>query len=188
MKLFTNILNFYIIFIIINIVLTKKSKNKPKCCIGTENFGIGLYSTGMSCSDMITCCPSGSTCSSGKCILMKYKRRRRKIRRNYKNYEEKSKGKDEKDSGPEIKNGDEIIKPIKIERTPTFNGPVKINWETFTKCLADSGSKEQVVKDIISDYKKKQESSAMKKVFGELKKNSPLIIECLNKQEHLLNK
>ena len=62
---------------------------------------------------------------------------------------------------------------------------MKINWETFTKCLKDSGSEEQFVKDIISDYKKKKENSAMKTVFSELKKNTPLIIDCLNNQEHL---
>ena len=185
MKLLINILNLYILFTIINIILSKKVKNKPKSCIGTENFGINLYSTGMSCSDMINCCPSGTICSSGKCILIKKKRRRR-ISRNYKNYEEKEKIKDRKESGPEIINGDEVIKPIKIEKRPTFNGPVKINWKTFTECLKDSGSEEQVIKDIINDYKKKQESNAMKKVFNELKKNTPLIVDCLNKQEHLI--
>ena len=186
MKLLINILNLYILFIIINIILSKRPKKKPKCCIGSENFGINLYSTGMSCSNMINCCPSGSICSSGKCILIKDKKRRRRISRNYKNYEEKGRIKDGKESGPEIINGDEVIKPIKIEKTPTFNGPVKINWNTFTECLKDSGSEEQVIKDIISDYKKKQESNAMRKVFSELKKNSPIIVDCLNKQEHLI--
>ena len=187
MKFLTTIVYLYILFNIINVILSKKTKRKPKCCIGTEEFGIGLYSTGMSCSDMINCCPSGSFCSSGKCVLMNNKRaRRRKISKNYKNYEEKKEIKINKDEGPLIKDGDEIIKPIKIEKKPTFSGPVKINWKTFTQCLKDSGSEDPIIKDIINDYKKKKESNAMKKVFDELKKNTPIIVECLNQQEHLI--
>ena len=34
--------------------------------------------------------------------------------------------------------------------------------------------------------RKKKESNAMKKVFDELKKNTPIIVECLNQQEHLI--
>ena len=187
MKFMINFFYFYIFLTIIDIILTKKSKSiKPKCCIGSENFGIGLFSRGISCSDMINCCPSGSRCSSGKCIPINNnkKGKRRKISKKQKNYEEKSNENIEK--GPEFRKGDEIIKPVKIERKPTFSGPVKINWVTFTKCLKDSGSEEQFVKDIISEYKKKKESSAMKIVVGELKKNTPLIIECLNNQEHLV--
>ena len=178
-------MNLFIIFILIGIIISKKIKPKPKCCIGSENFGINLYSTGVSCSDMINCCPSGSICSSGRCVLINKKRRRKKTIKAYKNYEEKDNSKKEED-GPYIKQGDEIIKPKKIERKPSFNGPVKINWETFTKCLKDSNSQEQIVKDIIKDYKDKKESNAIKKVFAELKKNTPLIVECLNKQEHLV--
>ena len=177
-------MNLLIIFILLGIILSKKVNPKPKCCKGSENFGINLYSTGVSCSDMINCCPSGSICSSGKCILIKKRRRKRSIK-SYKNYEEKDKLKEE-DNGPYIKDGDKIIKPTKIERKPTFSGPVKINWETFTKCLKDSGSQEQIIKDIINDYKNKKESNAMKKVFAELKKSTPLIVDCLNKQEHLV--
>ena len=178
-------LNIYIFFIFVDVTLLKKlnPKSKPKCCIGTENFGINLYSTGVSCSDMINCCPSGSICSFGKCILINKKRRRR-ITRSKKDFEKKNIN--DKDEGPTFKKGDEIIKPIKIEKQPTFSGPVKINWKTFTKCLKESGSKEQVILDIISDYKNKKENNAMKKVFSELKNKSPLIIECLNKQEHLV--
>ncbi len=178
MKLF----NILIIFITLSIIISKKTNIKPKCCIGTEDFGIGLYSTGVSCSDMINCCPSGYVCSSGKCISIKRKRRR-KIK-NYRNYEENEIKKE--DNGPTIKDGDEVIKPMKIEKKQAFNGPVKINWKTLTECLKESGSKDQVIKDIINDYKKKQESKAMKKVFEELKNNNPLIIECLNKEEHLV--
>ena len=174
-------LNFFIILSVLVIISSKRNK-KPKCCVGTEDFGIGLYSTGVSCSDMINCCPSGSSCSSGKCISIKRKRRKRI--RNYKNYEESEIKK--VDNGPVIKEGDELIKPLKIEKKPSFNGPVKINWKTLTECLKESGSKDQVIKDIINDYKQKQESKAMKKVFSELKNNNPLIIECLNKEEHLV--
>ena len=188
MKLLKNFLTIFIFLIFSNVISPKKERNKPKCCIGSENFGIGLYSTGESCIDMINCCPSGSICSSGKCISKNNrKRRRRKISKNNIYKEEKGNNLDNNDGGPKIKNGDEIIKPIKIERKPTFNGPVKINWKTFTQCLKDSDSKDQIIKDIISDYNKNQESNAMKKVFAELKKNTPLIIECLNKQEHLKN-
>ena len=189
MKMVTNLLFYlYLLFNIFEIILTKKVKPKhqQKCCLGTETFGIGLYSTGMSCSDMINCCPSNHFCFSGKCISRNNKKRR-KITRNWKNYQEKKSNKDNKDDdGPEIRNGDETIKPIKIERKPTFNGPVKINWKTFTQCLKDSKSEEKVIKDIINDYKKNKESDAMKKVFTELKKNSPIIIDCLNNQEHLV--
>ena len=190
MKSFTKFFNLYLFFVIFELISTKKAKNKPKCCIGTENFGIGLFSTGMSCSDMINCCPSGTFCSSGKCIL-RNKNKKRRITRKWKNYEEKSNSKgnnnkNDNDEGPTFKYGDEIIKPTKIERKPTFSGPVKINWKTFSQCLIDSNSEEQVIKDIIKDYKRKKESDAMKKVFAELKKSSPIIIECLNSQEHLV--
>ena len=190
MKSFTKFFNLYLFFVIFELISTKKAKNKPKCCIGTENFGIGLFSTGMSCSDMINCCPSGTFCSSGKCIL-RNKNKKRRITRKWKNYEEKSNSKGnnnnyDNDEGPTFKYGDEIIKPTKIERKPTFSGPVKINWKTFSQCLIDSNSEEQVIKDIIKDYKRKKEGDAMKKVFTELKKSNPIIIECLNSQEHLV--
>ena len=188
MKTLIQIIYFYILLNIIDIILTKEIKSiKPKCCVGSENFGIGLYSSGVSCSDMINCCPSNSRCYSGKCIPINSnkKGRRRKISKKHKNSEEKKSIGQNTEEGPEFRSGDEIIKPVKIERKPTFSGPVKINWETFTKCLKDSGSEEQFVKDIISDYKKKKENSAMKTVFSELKKNTPLIIDCLNNQEHL---
>ena len=189
MKSFPKIFNLLLFFVIFELISTKKAKHKPKCCIGTETFGIGLYSTGMSCSDMINCCPSNTFCSSGKCIRNNMKKR--KITKKWKNYEEHSKpnnnnNRNGNDDGPIFRNGDEIIKPTKIERKPTFSGPVKINWKTFSKCLIDSKSEEQVIKDIIEDYKKKKEGAAMKKVFAELKKNSPIIIDCLNSQEHLV--
>jgi hypothetical protein len=188
MKILINIFYFYILLTLIDIILTKKNKSlKPKCCKGSENFGIGLYSRGVSCSDMINCCPSGYLCSSGKCIpINKNKRGKRRKISKYKNNEDKKDNNENIDKEPEFMKGDEIIKPVKIEKKPTFTGPVKINWETFTKCLTDSGSKEQYVKDIIREYKKKKESSAMKIVFSELKKNTPLIIDCLNNQEHLV--
>ena len=178
-------LYIYTLCIFIDIALLKKvnPELKSKCCIGSENFGVNLYSTGVSCSDMINCCPSGSICSYGKCTLINKKRKRRIIR-NKKGFEKKTINNE--NEGPTIKKGDEIIKPKKIERQPTFSGPVKINWKTFTECLKDSGSKEQIILDIISDYNNKKENNAMKKVFSELKKNSPLIIECLNKEEHLI--
>ena len=190
MKSFSKFFNLYLFLVILGLISTKKAKNKPKCCIGTETFGIGLYSTGMSCSDMINCCPSGTFCFSGKCIL-RNKNKKRKITKNWKNYEEHSKPKNNNnkgsdDDGPTFKYGDEVIKPTKIERKPTFTGPVKVNWKTFSKCLIDSNSEEQVIKDIIKDYKRKKEGDAMKKVFAELKKNSPIIIDCLNAQEHLV--
>ena len=103
-----------------------------------------------------------------------------------KNKNKNKKVEENKDKGPEIKVGNEKIKPIKIERKPAFNGPVKINWKTFTKCLKEKDSKEQIIQDIISDYKKKKEGNAMKKVYTELKKENPIIIDCLNNQEHLI--
>ena len=63
-------IDLFIIFIIIGIILSKKRNPKPKCCKGSENFGINLYSTGVSYSDMINCFPSDSICSSGRCILI----------------------------------------------------------------------------------------------------------------------
>ena len=186
MIILKNILTIFLNFSFLNVILSKEIGNKPKCCIGSENFGIGLYSSGESCIDMINCCPSGAICSSGRCIFKNNKKRRRKISKNYRTKEKKEINlEDNNDKGPIIKNGEEIIKPKKIERKPTFNGPVKINWKTFTECLKDRGPEDQIAKEIINDYNKKQESSAMKKVFAELKKNTPLIIECLNQQEHL---
>ena len=126
---------------------------------------------------MITCCPSGTYCNKeGKCIKNKIKKIKRKIK-------EKK----------EIINDDDI-KPIKIEpeiikkeekEKKGFNGPVRINWKTLTKCLKESKSKEPIIKEILDSYKNNNENEAMKKVFSELKKNSPIIIDCLNKQEHL---
>ena len=126
---------------------------------------------------MITCCPSGTYCNKeGKCIKNKIKKIKRKIKKK-----------------KEIINDDEI-NPIKIEpeiikkeekEKKGFNGPVRINWKTLTKCLKDSKSKEPIIQEILDSYKNNNENEAMKKVFSELKKNSPIIIDCLNKQEHL---
>ena len=178
MKILFRIINLLIINNLFQLIYSHKNNPSPKCCKGSENFGIGLYISGTSCSDMITCCPSGTYCSSGKCKKRKIKR----IRKSHNN-DDISKPKDEE--GPTIKVGDEIIKPQKLERKPVFKGPVKINWETFTSCLEKSGSKEKIILDIIQDYKNKKESDAMRKVFSELKNDSPLIIDCLNNQEHL---
>ena len=52
----------------LELYLRKNLIIKPKCCMGTETFGIGLYSRGMSCSDMINCCPFNTFCSNGACI------------------------------------------------------------------------------------------------------------------------
>ena len=182
MKSITKFFNLYLFLVIFELISSKKTKNKPKCCIGTETFGIGLFSTGMSCSDMINCCPSGTFCSSGKCIL-RNKNKKRKITRNWKNYEEKSNSKNnnkknDNDDGPTFKVGDEIIKPTKIERKPTFSGPVKINWKTFSQCFIDSKSEEQVIKDIIKDYKRKKESSSVRFPMRNLKRAKALLCRC----------
>ena len=162
--------------ITINIIASSSSNILPKCCIGSESFGVNSYSLGMSCLDMVNCCPSGTYCvKEGKCVKNRNKKMKRKIK--------KSKIK---------KNNDDIAEPKieaetdkKEEKPKRFNGPVRINWKTLNQCLIESKSKEPIIKEILDDYKKKKESDAMKKVFSELKKNSPIIIECLNKQEHL---
>ena len=167
----------FIFLILIKLISLKSLSLQPKCCLGSESFGINEYSLGMSCLDMITCCPSGTYCNKeGKCIKNKIKKIKRKIKKK-----------------KEIINDDEI-KPIKIEpeiikkeekEKKGFNGPVRINWKTLTKCLKDSKSKEPIIQEILDSYKNNNENEAMKKVFSELKKNSPIIIDCLNKQEHL---
>ena len=172
MKTLKLILNIYTFFsLLIKIISLPVSNLLPKCCIGSESLGVNLYSLGMSCSDMINCCPSGTYCyKDGKCV--KNKKIKRKIKKNKNNNIHATK------IEPEIIKKEEKPKP-------SFSGPVRINWKTFTKCLIDSKSKDPIIKEILDDYKKKKETNAMKKVFSELKKNSPLIIECLNKQEHL---
>ena len=175
MKVLKFVLNIYTFFsILINIISSPRSDIQPKCCSGSESFGVNIYSLGTSCSDMINCCPSNSRCTKeGKCLKNKTKKLKRKIKKN-KNIEEVNAIRIE----PEI---------VKKEEKPKkgFNGPVKINWKTLTKCLIQSKSKEPIIQEILESYKNKNESDAMKKVFSELKKGSPIIIECLNKQEHL---
>ena len=51
--------------------------------------------------------------------------------------------------------------------------------------MTDSKSKEAIILDILNTYKKGKEGDAMKKVFAELKNNNPIIVDCLNNQEHL---
>ena len=121
---------------------------------------------------MINCCPSGTDCNKeGKCVKNKYKKIKRKIKKNRKNKENEVEA--------------DKLEPKKEKKKPNFSGPVRINWKTLTKCLGESKFKEPIIKEILDDYKKNKESEAMRKVFSELKKNSPIIVECLNKQEHL---
>ena len=143
----------------------------PKCCKGSEDFGVNKYNLGTSCSNKIICCPPGMYCyDNRKCVLNKYSRKKRKISRK-KNY----------DKDDEVKE----IKKKEIQPTKKFTGPVRIDWKTLTKCLTDSKSKEAIILDILNTYKKGKEGDAMKKVFAELKNNNPIIVDCLNNQEHL---
>ncbi len=105
-----------------------------------------------------------------KCVLNKYSRKKRKLSRK-KNY----------DKDDEVKE----IKKKEIQPTKKFTGPVRVDWKTLTKCLTDSKSKEAIILDILNTYKKGKEGDAMKKVFAELKNNNPIIVHCLNNQEHL---
>ena len=123
---------------------------------------------------MINCCPSETYCNKGgKCVKNKNKKIKRKIKKIRKNKEN------------EIEDNKIETKKEKEKKKPSFSGPVRINWKTLTKCLEESKSKEPIIKEILDDYKKNKESETMRKVFSELKKNSPIIVECLNKQEHL---
>ena len=173
MKSLKFILNIYTFFsILTKIILSTQSNLLPKCCLGSESFGVNSYSLGTSCSDMINCCPSGTYCNiGGKCVKNKNKKIKRKIKKNRKNKENETEA--------------DKIETKKEKKKPSFSGPVRINWKTLTKCLEESKSKEPIIKEILEDYKKNKESEAMRKVFSELKKNSPIIVECLNKQEHL---
>ncbi len=175
MKILNLRLNIYALFLsLINILLTK-SKFLQKSCLGTEAFSLNIYSLGTSCKDMINCCPTGTSCTKdGKCIKKKNKNKKRKL----------SKKRNNKDNIEPIKIEPEYVKKEEKNK-PGFKGPVRINWETLTKCLDESGNNEPTVKNIIKYYKSKKESDAMKIVFEELKKNSPIIVDCLNKQEHL---
>ena len=179
MKEINIILNIYTFLIILNKIISSKiSYIQPKCCVGSESFGLNEFSLGTSCSNMITCCPSGTHCNNeGICIKNKLKKAKRKIRKK-----------------KDINNEEDEIKPIRIEpeivkkeekQKKGFSGPVRINWKTLTKCLIKSKSKEPIIQEILDNYENNKESEAMKKVFSELKKNSPIIIDCLNKQEHL---
>ena len=170
-----------------------------KSCAGTGPNDYFFNYNGMSCADMIHCCPSDYYCVLGHCFprdKSKLKRRNKTSSHNHSSQQyrnekieinNKKKQKQKKIEARKIEA--ERIEPIKIEKEeakkPLFKGPVKINWKTFNQCLIDSNSEEEVIKEIIKDYKKKKESDAMKKVFTELKKNSPTIINCLNKQEKL---
>ena len=173
MKSLKFILNIYTFFsILTKIILSTPSSLLPKCCLGSESLGVNSYSLGMSCSDMISCCPSGTYCNKeGNCVKNKNKKIKRKIKKNRKNKENEIEA--------------DKIEDKKEKKKPSFSGPVRINWKTLTKCLEESKSKEPIIKEILDDYKKNKESDAMRKVFSELKKNSPIIVECLNKQEHL---
>ena len=167
MKVLKIIVNIYIFFFILIKIISTTSL--PKCCQGSESFGVNIYSLGTSCSDMINCCPSGTLCTKkGNCI------RNKKIKRKLKKY----KNKKEEDINK--------IEPEKEKKQKkSFNGPVRINWKSLNGCLLDSKSKEPIIKEIIDNYKNNKEKDAMKIVFSELKKENPVIIECLNKQEHL---
>ena len=176
MKSLKFILNIYTFFsLLTTIILSRPTNLLPKCCSGSESFGVNSYSLGTSCSNMITCCPSGTFCREGKCVKNLFKKIKRRIKKNRKN----------KDNEIESKKIEPDIGKKEEKKKPSFSGPVRINWKTLTKCLIDSKSKEPIIKEILDDYQKNKESNAMKKVFSELKKNSPIIVECLNKQEHL---
>ena len=173
LKLILNIYIFYYIFL--TLISLSSSNILPKCCLGSENFGINIFSLGTSCSDKINCCPSGTHCDKkGNCIKNKSRKKKRKIK----------KIKDKQNNEVEaIRIEPEIVK--KETKPKKFSGPVRINWKTFTRCLKESKSDDPIIKEILENYKKKKENDAMKIVFSELKKESPLIVECLNKQEHL---
>ena len=160
--------SFYLyIYIFISILIEISSNILPKCCLGSEDFGINKYSLGTSCSNKKTCCPSGTYCYKEKCVMNKYKRKKRKLSR-------KRNDNDDKDAHE-----------IKKKETKTFSGPVRIDWKTLTKCLTKSKSNEKNILEILNNYKKGKESDAMKIVFSELKNNNPIIVDCLNNQEHL---
>ena len=172
-----------------------QSKNL-KSCAGTGPNDYFINYNGMSCADMIHCCSSEYYCVLGHCIPKDKSKLKRRNQTNSHNYSSKQfreetvvvDNKQKQKKKPKKIEG-EKIKPIKIEREkakkPVFKGPVKINWKTFSQCLIDSNSDEKVIKEIVNDYKKKKESDAMKKVFTQLKNNSEVVINCLNKQEKL---
>ena len=161
---------FIYIYIFISILIEISSNILPKCCIGSEDFGINKYSLGTSCSNKKTCCPPGTYCYKEKCVLNKYKRKKRKISR-------------KKNNNDDIEVHE--INKKEVKPTKTFNGPVRIDWKTFTKCLSKSKSKETNILEILNKYKKGKENEAMRIVFSELKDKNPIIIDCLNNQEHL---
>ena len=163
--------SFYLcIYILISILIEISSNILPKCCIGSEDFGINKYSLGTSCSNKKTCCLSGTYCYKDKCVSNKYKRKKRKLSR--------KKNKDDDIDTHEIKKKE-------VKQTKTFSGPVRIDWKTFSKCLTKSKSNEPNILEILNKYKKGKESEAMKIVFSELKDNNQIIVDCLNNQEHL---
>ena len=182
MKVEKLFLNIFLYFSIMIKLISASSSLLPKCCLGSENFGVNIYSLGVSCADMINCCSSGLICNKeGKCVKNEVKKNKRKITRK-KNKEEKINN----NIDEPIKIEPEYIQKEKPKPKKGFSGPVRINKETLTKCLKESKSNDPIIKEILDDYKKDKESEAMKKVFSELKKNSPIIVECLNNQEHLM--